>query len=319
MSDHSRMSIDSLPDLAVSPSRCASTSRGRAARSYPPSRTARTRPPQISAASSAQALTPLPEPLLAHAHAAQRVPCQASKPGDGGSRRTSGRSRAAPGRCAREGGGVDVVAAAGGQRHVRVAPRPAPVRSRPRPGAGVEGGTGGCWHRRRRRALFEDVLGAVAVVDVEVEDRDPAAPCCRRRCFGATATLLKKQKPMAVARSAWWRAGRTAANAGTARCSHPVGGGQSGFDRRPRASRCAAGAGCPPSRSASPRAPPPAPGDRRSPRRGPRGPRAAARRWRPRFPRTASRGRAGGRRFRSAGPAARDSRAARRARGSGGR
>ncbi len=38
-------------------------------------------------------------------------------------------------------------------------------------------------------------------------------PCAARACAAPTATLLKRQKPMARLRSAWWPGGRTAQNA----------------------------------------------------------------------------------------------------------
>ena len=46
----------------------------------------------------------------------------------------------------------------------------------------------------------EDVLGAVAVVHVEVDDRHPLRPCRPARGARRSATLLKKQKPIAWSR-----------------------------------------------------------------------------------------------------------------------
>ena len=58
----------------------------------------------------------------------------------------------------------------------------------------------------------EDVLGAVAVVRVPVDDQRPARPRSRSAA-AATATLLSRQKPIAWSGSAWWPGGRTAQNA----------------------------------------------------------------------------------------------------------
>ena len=60
----------------------------------------------------------------------------------------------------------------------------------------------------------DDVFGAVAVVHVEVDDRRHARrPRTSSACRTAIAMLLKKQKPIASSRVAWWPGGRTAQNA----------------------------------------------------------------------------------------------------------
>ena len=52
------------------------------------------------------------------------------------------------------------------------------------------------------RIVPEDVLGAVAVMDVEIDDRDALGAMRFLRVPGGDGTLLKKQKPIAVATSA---------------------------------------------------------------------------------------------------------------------
>ena len=49
---------------------------------------------------------------------------------------------------------------------------------------------------------LEDVLRAVAVVHVVVDDRDALRRRASRACAAATATLLNRQKPIARSRSA---------------------------------------------------------------------------------------------------------------------
>ena len=62
-------------------------------------------------------------------------------------------------------------------------------------------------HVEHAGVVVEDVLGAVAVVDVPVDDGhalaaggDPRPP--------PTAALLKRQNPIARSRTAWWPGGR---------------------------------------------------------------------------------------------------------------
>ena len=57
-------------------------------------------------------------------------------------------------------------------------------------------------------------LGAVAVVHVEIDDRDALPGRAQpSRCAAPIATLLNMQNPIARPRSAWWPGGRTAQNA----------------------------------------------------------------------------------------------------------
>jgi hypothetical protein len=52
-------------------------------------------------------------------------------------------------------------------------------------------------------ARAEDVVGAVAVVDVPVEDEDALGAERVSACRAATATLLKRQNPDVAAVRAW--------------------------------------------------------------------------------------------------------------------
>jgi hypothetical protein len=60
-------------------------------------------------------------------------------------------------------------------------------------------------------AATEDLGGAVAVVNIPVEDEDPLDAELGDRQRDGTATLSKRQKPIARAGSAWWPGGRPAA------------------------------------------------------------------------------------------------------------
>ena len=64
------------------------------------------------------------------------------------------------------------------------------------------------------RVVVEDILRPIAVVDIEVDDRDALDPrLLKRPCATATATLLNRQKPIARSGVAWWPGGRTKQNA----------------------------------------------------------------------------------------------------------
>ena len=63
------------------------------------------------------------------------------------------------------------------------------------------------------RIFFEDVLGAVSVMNVEIDDADAPDVPDPLDISAAMATLLKKQNPMARFGSAWWPGGRTAQKA----------------------------------------------------------------------------------------------------------
>ena len=60
------------------------------------------------------------------------------------------------------------------------------------------------------------MLGAIAVMDVEIDNRDALGAVSGLTWRAAIAALLKKQNPMAVASSAWWPGGRVATKALTA-------------------------------------------------------------------------------------------------------
>lgn len=60
---------------------------------------------------------------------------------------------------------------------------------------------------------LEGRLGAIAVVDVEIDDGDVRAMPSAWATRAATATLENRQKPMSWSGSAWWPGGRTAAKA----------------------------------------------------------------------------------------------------------
>jgi hypothetical protein len=62
------------------------------------------------------------------------------------------------------------------------------------------------------RLVLEDVDGAVAVVHVEVHHRD-ALDAARQRLVHAHRDVVRKQKPIAIACSAWCPGRRTAQNA----------------------------------------------------------------------------------------------------------
>ena len=81
-------------------------------------------------------------------------------------------------------------------------PSPAPE---PASAAGpVPGYSGDSWIETNRTASssVEDVVRPVAVVHVPVEDQHALGPWAARACAAATATLLKKQKPIACDASA---------------------------------------------------------------------------------------------------------------------
>jgi hypothetical protein len=64
------------------------------------------------------------------------------------------------------------------------------------------------------RVVLGAIFGAVAVVHVEIDHRHARQPWrLQARAAAATAMLLKKQKPIAVSRSAWWPGGRMAQKA----------------------------------------------------------------------------------------------------------
>ena len=67
-------------------------------------------------------------------------------------------------------------------------------------------------HVEDPRVVLEDVLGAVAVVRVPVDDEHPLAPA-RPASAAATAMLLSRQKPIARVAVAWCPGGRTARKA----------------------------------------------------------------------------------------------------------
>ena len=129
---------------------------------------------------------------------------------------------------------VAVVAGARGQRDVDVAPRrrvlePARVR-------GVEAVLVQR-DRQHRRVVEEDLLGPVAVVHVPVDDRHALEPALALRPARRDAVLLKRQKPIAASRSAWWPGGRSSANAlSTVAVEHGVDGARAARPR-PAASR----------------------------------------------------------------------------------
>ena len=63
------------------------------------------------------------------------------------------------------------------------------------------------------RLAVEHGLGAVAVVDVPVDDEYPLQPPLLEGVGGRTAMLLNRQKPMPRLRVAWWPGGLTSRNA----------------------------------------------------------------------------------------------------------
>src|SRR5436305_531317 len=131
----------------------------------------------------AQPSPPAPEPLLRHPHAAEGV----VPPGV----ETGGEDQGVGGEAAKGGEDpvadrllVDVVAGAGGERHVEREPLAGadPPLAR-RAGAGVEGVLVGAGVEDVG-ARLEEVLGAVAVMDVEIEDRHPRGAVAAAQALG---------------------------------------------------------------------------------------------------------------------------------------
>ncbi len=187
----------------------------------------------VLAREGAETPAPFGETGLAHFHATEEI----ALPGvEAGGENQPFWSEAGEGRqnLLFEGGAVGVVVRAGGERHVHSGSQAwadSPLGGRPR--ARVEGELVGADVEDVRRGL-EQMLGAVAVVDVEVQDRHPPPAVTAAQVLGPHGDVAEeaeahRQAPLGVVTG---RAHRGEGEAiGTLLL--PVGGGEGGVHRAP--------------------------------------------------------------------------------------